>query len=115
MLPRSPLSNVQIQKKKKVYDQHKFSLFSSSDEDLSDDHHRFGPPGRGGGCRKDLVDEDFDIDQDDTSFDNSFNLSSGDPFVVDEASKTKTAPNHAQNEHKKTFSSYTQWLSNKKE
>ncbi|KAI9607127.1 hypothetical protein H4Q26_005641 [Puccinia striiformis f. sp. tritici PST-130] len=36
MLPRSPLSAVQIQKKKKVYDQHKFSLFSSSDEDLSD-------------------------------------------------------------------------------
>ncbi|KAA1068753.1 hypothetical protein PGT21_013713 [Puccinia graminis f. sp. tritici] len=102
MLPRSPLSNVQIQKKKKVYDQHKFSLFSSSDEDLSDDHqHHYGP----GGSRKDLVDEDFDIDQDDTSFDNS----------LSDHPKTAAAPVPATIEYKKAFSSYTQWLSNKKD
>ncbi|KNE99253.1 RAN protein kinase [Puccinia striiformis f. sp. tritici PST-78] len=91
MLPRSPLSAVQIQKKKKVYDQHKFSLFSSSDEDLSDNLD--GP----------LVDEDFDIEED-TSFDAPSDSSYSSP------SKSRSV---VSDEYKKTFSTYTQWLSKK--
>ncbi|PLW29440.1 hypothetical protein PCASD_18402 [Puccinia coronata f. sp. avenae] len=100
MLPRSPLSAVQLQKKKKVYDQHKFSLFSSSDEDQSDSVNEYEGP---------LVDEDFDID-DEPSFSSTEN-----PATTTTASGFLSVfdPHTPVTDTKKTFSNYAQWLSKK--
>jgi hypothetical protein len=100
MLPRSPLSAVQLQKKKKVYDQHKFSLFSSSDEDQSDSVNEYEGP---------LLDEDFDID-DEPSFSSTEN-----PATTTTASGFLSVfdPHTPVTDTKKTFSNYAQWLSKK--
>jgi len=80
------------QKKKKVYDQHKFSLFSSS-EDEDEDGSESGP------ARpiQPLVDQDFDID-DEPSFDDDFNS----PDLLPPSSDPK-----------RSFASYANWLAKK--
>lgn len=107
----SPVSGMQVQqKKKKVYDPHKFSLFSSSEdsedsEGPSDNTHHHGHSSRAGhqGCHSSdyaLVDDDFDIDED-PSFDDSFDASP-DP-----------APPASLVDPKRSFASYANWLSKK--